>query len=75
MQLRHWKTVSQANDNISTSKVTSLCWSPDGRKLAVSTADRVVTLYDEEGNKKDKIPTKPSVEKVDIIIVSFISLI
>ena len=62
MQLRHWKSAAPATDGIN--RVTSLCWSPDGKKLAVATMDRVVTLYDEDGNKKDKFSTKPSTDKV-----------
>ena len=62
MQLRHWKSVSPPSEGMN--RVTCLCWSADGKKLAVATTDRVVTLYDEEGNKKDKIPTKPSTDKV-----------
>jgi len=41
-------------------KISALAWSPNGKKLAVSTADRVVHLFDEHGEKKDKFPTKPS---------------
>jgi len=41
-------------------KVSSVTWAPNGKKLAVCTADRVVHLFDEAGSKKDKFPTKPS---------------
>ena len=33
--------------------------SPNCRKLAAVTADRVVHLFDENGEKKDKFSTKP----------------
>jgi intraflagellar transport protein 172 len=62
MKIRHWKTVSPPNEGFL--KVTSICWSSDGKKFAVSTSDRVVTIFDHDGNKKDKFSTKPSTEKV-----------
>jgi intraflagellar transport protein 172 len=39
-------------------KVSSISWSSNGKRLAICTADRVVSLYDESGNKRDKFPTK-----------------
>lgn len=41
-------------------KISSVAWSPNGIRLAVCTADRIVHLFDDNGNKKDKFPTKPS---------------
>jgi intraflagellar transport protein 172 len=29
-------------------------------RLAVSTADRIIHLFDENGERKDKFPTKPA---------------
>jgi len=40
------------------SKVTSLCFSPDGKRLAIATSDRVISLYDEKGKRTDKFITK-----------------
>lgn len=57
MQLKHQLTVVQPGDGLL--KVTALCWSTNGKKLAVCTADRVVLLFDEDGNRKDKFSTKP----------------
>lgn len=57
MQLKHQLTVAQPGDGLV--KVTALCWAPNGKKLAVCTADRVVLLFDEEGIRKDKFSTKP----------------
>lgn len=61
MQLRHWKSCQSPNDGLQ--KVTSLCWSPDGKKIALASVDRIVSLFDDEGNKKDKFQTKPATEK------------
>lgn len=58
MQLRHLKTLQQPNDHIS--RVTALCWSPNNKRLAAATSDRVVHLFDELGEKKDKFSTKPA---------------
>lgn len=41
-------------------KVTAICWSPNNVKLAICTTDRVVLLFDEHGEKKDKFTTKPA---------------
>lgn len=40
--------------------MTALAWSPNNSKLAVCTVERVVLLYDEHGEKKDKFATKPA---------------
>lgn len=52
------KTVVQPTEGLA--KVTALCWSPNNKKMAVCTVDRVVTLYDDTGEKKDKFSTKPA---------------
>eukprot|EP00051_Salpingoeca_urceolata_P019102 m.274557 g.274557 ORF g.274557 m.274557 type:complete len:1824 (+) comp19348_c0_seq8:278-5749(+) len=61
MQLKHVQTVLSASDG--PSKVTAVAWSPNNAKLAVVTADRVVILYDEHGEKQDKFATKPADSK------------
>lgn len=48
----------------SASKVACMAWAPNNCKLAVCTADRVVLLYDEQGEKRDKFSTKPVASKV-----------
>lgn len=63
MQLRHLQSITQPSEGIQ--KVTSLCWAPNGKKLAVVTTDRVVVLFDETGARKDKFSTKPA-DKVSI---------
>jgi len=57
MQLRHLSTINPASDGIM--RVTSMVWSPDNKRLAVVTTDRVVQLFDEFGEKKDRFSTKP----------------
>ena len=41
-------------------KITAVTFSPNNRRLAVVTIDRVVHLFDENGEKKDKFITKPA---------------
>ena len=36
------------------------CRSPNSRRLAAVTTDRVVQLFDENGDRKDKFSTKPA---------------
>ena len=47
-----------------------MAWSPNNQKLAVVTADRVIQLFDETGEKKDKFSTKPADPKVCSIEIS-----
>lgn len=65
MQLKHVKSLTQPTDIAN--KVTSVCWAPNGSRLAVCTTDRVVMLFDDDGIKRDKFATKPN-EKVHICI-------
>lgn len=39
-------------------KISAITWSPNSSRLAVSTADRVVQLYDETGERKDRFSTR-----------------
>ncbi|XP_047600744.1 intraflagellar transport protein 172 homolog isoform X9 [Lutra lutra] len=41
-------------------KVTCMAWSQNNAKFAVCTVDRVVLLYDEHGERRDKFSTKPA---------------
>ena len=40
-------------------QIQAMAWSPNNLKFAVCTADRVVHLFDDFGEKKDKFSTKP----------------
>ena len=60
MQFKHVQTINQPAATETMLKVTALCWAPNGKRLAVCTADRVVLMFDEEGVKKDKFSTKPA---------------
>ncbi|XP_063226619.1 intraflagellar transport protein 172 homolog isoform X1 [Bacillus rossius redtenbacheri] len=57
MQLKYLKTVVPAEEAVA--RICALAWSPNNIKLAVCTADRVVSLFDENGEKRDKFSTKP----------------
>ncbi|XP_078598147.1 intraflagellar transport protein 172 homolog [Branchiostoma floridae x Branchiostoma japonicum] len=61
MQLKHMKNLLPPTEGAS--KVMCLTWSPNNAKLAVCTVDRVVLLYDEQGEKRDKFSTKPADSK------------
>lgn len=41
-------------------KIAALAWSPNSKRYAVATADRVIHLYNENGEKKDKFTTRPA---------------
>eukprot|EP01035_Chromulina_nebulosa_P019403 gene19403-25277_t len=58
MQLKHVQSLTQPSESIN--KVTALCWAPNGSKLAVCTIDRVISLFDSEGVRRDKFSTKPA---------------
>lgn len=42
-----------------------MAWSQNNAKFAVCTVDRVVLLYDEHGERRDKFSTKPADMKVE----------
>ena len=44
--------------------MVAMVWSMNNQKFGVATADRVVHLYDEFGEKRDKFSTKPCDPKV-----------
>ncbi|KAI9201990.1 uncharacterized protein BJ171DRAFT_584638 [Polychytrium aggregatum] len=58
MQIRHLKSIIPAADL--PSRITALAWSPNNQKLAVVGSDKVVQLFDETGERKDRFATKPA---------------
>ena len=58
MQIRHLKSVIPAADG--PNRITALAWSPNNQKLAFAGADRVIQLFDETGERKDRFATKPA---------------
>eukprot|EP00435_Cladocopium_sp_Y103_P010102 s747_g2.t1 len=42
------------------SKVTSISWSANTTRLATVGADKIVQLFDEQGDKQDRFQTKPA---------------
>ncbi|XP_016326231.1 intraflagellar transport protein 172 homolog [Sinocyclocheilus anshuiensis] len=58
MQLKYLKTLLTPQDGAA--KVTCMAWAPNNSKFAVCTIDRVVILYDEQGEKRDRFTTKPA---------------
>uniref|UniRef100_A0A8C5AHQ9 Intraflagellar transport 172 n=1 Tax=Gadus morhua TaxID=8049 RepID=A0A8C5AHQ9_GADMO len=57
MQLKHLKTLLTPQEGAV--KVTCMAWAPNSSRLAVCSVDRVVLLYDEHGERRDKFSTKP----------------
>ena len=45
-------------------KITAMAWAPNNTKMAIVSTDRVVVLFDENGEKRDKFSTKPGDSKV-----------
>ena len=79
MQLRYMKNIQVCTvltdcnyDNVhehfqevqdGAAKIVAIAWSNNNMKLAVCTADRVVLLFDDTGEKRDKFSTKPADSK------------
>ena len=59
MKLSFWKQLQQPGDGFG-QKLTAAAFSPNNQRLAVVTGDRVVHLYDENGERRDKFSTKPA---------------
>jgi len=58
MQLRYLTTLEPAREQMA--KVSSIAFAPNNLRLAVVTVDRIVRLYDETGEQRDKFSTKPA---------------
>jgi intraflagellar transport protein 172 len=63
MNFKHVKTVQQAQAGFN--KISALAFSPNHLRLATVSATKIVYLYDENGDLKDKFPTKPADSAVD----------
>jgi len=59
MQLRHLCSLLPASDSYD-GKITAISYSPNNRKLAVCGMDRVVRLFNDQGEAVDKFSTKPA---------------
>ena len=46
-------------------KIAAIAWAANNLKLAICTSDRIIHLFDEMGEKKDKFSTKPVEPKVN----------
>lgn len=64
MQLKHIESLIPPSPGIV--KVTAICWSPNAKKLAVCTTEKLVLMFDENGARKDKFATK-AIDKVSVI--------
>ncbi|KAL5017204.1 hypothetical protein ScPMuIL_006793 [Solemya velum] len=61
MQLKHLKTFLTPQDGAA--KICGMAWAPNNLKFAVCTADRVILLFDEQGEKRDKFSLKAADSK------------
>ena len=71
MRLRHSKSITRAGHPGHVCKVTALCWTPNGQKLAICTTDRTVLIFDANGNKRDKFTTKANEKVCSIFFYDF----
>ena len=62
MKLKHHKTLISQKVGVEDfrSKVTALCYTRDGAFLGVATSDRIISIYDESGNRVERLNTKPN---------------
>ncbi|KAJ1524676.1 hypothetical protein HK096_001193, partial [Nowakowskiella sp. JEL0078] len=58
MQIRHLKTIISQTDVLN--RITAIAWSANNQKIAIVGVDRVIQLYDETGERKDRFATKPA---------------
>jgi hypothetical protein len=62
MNYKHLKNLQESIDGMK--KIFSISWSPNLMRLAVAHVDEKrsvrITLYDENGEKRDSFPTKPA---------------
>ena len=49
-----------SSEDVAVNRVCAIAVAPSGRRIAVATVDRVVSLFDEWGAKRDKFATKPT---------------
>ncbi|XP_039604872.1 intraflagellar transport protein 172 homolog [Polypterus senegalus] len=57
MQLKYLKTL--LTPQAGAARIPCMVWAPNNTKFAICTLDRVVLLYDEHGERRDKFSTKP----------------
>jgi intraflagellar transport protein 172 len=66
MRLKHLKTLMPPTDGAL--RITAIAFAPNNVKLAVANVDRVIHLYDENGEKRDKFACKPAEKEVLLIV-------
>ena len=59
------KNILQCQDGAA--KITALSWSPNNLKLAVCTADRVIILFDDTGERRDSTPNEEKWTGFDVM--------
>jgi intraflagellar transport protein 172 len=57
MQIKYWGNLQQPQDAMQ--KISAIAWSPNSKRQAVAASDRVIHLYDETGQKRDKFSIRP----------------
>ena len=72
MHLKHIKSITSPTESIA--KITAICFSPNSLRMAAVSTNRVVYLFDENGEQKDKFPTKGADGKVRLQFISNLQL-
>ena len=71
MQLRYLENLQNPQDGMQ--KVTAIAWSPNSQRLAVVGVDKIVQLFDENGERRDRFSTKPADKSQKTYVVKGIS--
>lgn len=58
MQIKHESNILGSTNTLN--KITSMCWSPNGSRLAVVNRERFVQLFDENCQNRDNFTLKPA---------------
>jgi len=66
MNFKHSKNLLSGQETIF--KIHGAAWSANNMRLAISQADRKITLFDENGEKKDSFSTKPAKSSKNYVI-------
>ena len=61
MQVQFYQNLIKGQQGLA--RTQAICFSPNNKRLAVADATRHIQLFDEQGERRDKFPTKPASDK------------
>ncbi|KPA78261.1 hypothetical protein ABB37_06412 [Leptomonas pyrrhocoris] len=61
MQVRFYHNIIKGQPG--PARTQAICFSPNNKRLAIADATRHIQLFDEQGERRDKFPTKPASDK------------